>query len=160
MSSSGAITTAIAILTFLIDGAVVKHIADLWAADPEGTSAIARLATEMGFVLVAGLQLGTGMVAGVFVIAGLRSHSHPAWLAVGTAVIAIIPGSVNYLFGAATWNVSASYVSNALFAVWILTMSRRIWVRQAAYQPVLLEIRCGCGHDPRIPALPEGPLGL
>jgi hypothetical protein len=136
----GAVTTAIAILAFLIDGAVVKHIADLWAADPQGTSAIARLATEIGFILVAGLQLGTGMVAGVFGIAGLRSRSHPAWLAwlaVGTAVIALIPGSANYLFGAATWNVNASYVSNALFAVWILAMSRRLWVRQVAEQPAL-----------------------
>ena len=71
---SGVVATTIAVVTFLIDGAVVKHIADLWAANPRdpAVGGVARLATEIGFILVAGLQLGTGMVALAFGLAGLR----------------------------------------------------------------------------------------
>ncbi len=128
----GAVMVSIAVVTFLVDGAVVKQTADAWASntgDP-AMSAAAALATSLGFILVAGVQVGTGAVALIFGMAGLRSNSHPAWLAwlaLATAAIGIVPGSTNYLFGAATWNVSASYVSNGLFAFWLLAISRRLW---------------------------------
>jgi hypothetical protein len=127
-----AVTTAIGVMTFLIDGAVVKHIADRWILNPDDPviSGAARLATEIGFILVAGLQLTTGMVAFIFGIAGLAASSRPhwlPWLALLTAFVAIITGSTHYLFGASTWAVNASYVSNGLFAIWVLAMSRQMW---------------------------------
>jgi hypothetical protein len=124
-----AVTTAIAVLTFLIDGAVVKRIADVWAQDTNTFAATARLATEVGFILVAGLQLGTGAVALAFGIAGLRSPLYPTWLpwlALITAIVGIVPGSANYLFGVSTWSLNFSYVSSALFALWLLVMSRHL----------------------------------
>ena len=128
------IATAVAVITFLIDGAVVKDIADRWVANPHdvATQGAARIATDIGFILVAGLQLTTGMTALVFGVAGLLSESHPkwlAWMAAGAGLIGVIPGSAHYLFGASTWAVNASYVSSGLFAVWILAMSRRLWAR-------------------------------
>jgi hypothetical protein len=128
----GAVAVSIGAMTFLIDGAVVKQTADLWASRPgdAATSATATLATQIGFILVAGLQIGTGVVALIFGIAGFRSRSYPiwlAWLAVVAAATGIVPGAGNYLFGASTWNLTASYVSSGLFAWWVLAMSRRLW---------------------------------
>jgi hypothetical protein len=76
----GILATVVAVMTFLIDGAVVKEIADRWAANPADAATLgaARIATELGFILVAGLQLTTGTTALLFGIAGLRSNSHPA----------------------------------------------------------------------------------
>lgn len=127
-----AVTTTAALVTFLIDGAVVKETADQFSASP-GDAAVrgaAMLATDIGFILVAGLQIMTGITAAIFGIAGLRSSTHPAylaWLALATAVIGVVPGAAHYLLGSQTWSVSASYVSSALFAIWILAMSRRLW---------------------------------
>lgn len=132
----GAVMASIAVVTFLVDGAVVKQTADAWAAEPDdpGMSATAFFATRLGFILVAGIQLGTGVVALLFGVAGLLSRSHPAWLswlALLISAIGTVPGSAHYLLGASTWNVNASYVSNGLFAVWILVMSRRLWTMAA-----------------------------
>jgi hypothetical protein len=136
-----AVTTAVAVLTFMIDGAVVKHIADRWAIQPDdpATLGAALFATEIEFILVAGLQLMTGITAFIFGVAGLGSNSHPAWLswlALTTGLIGVIPRSAHYLFGASTWAVSASYVSSALFAIWILAMSWRMWIRPTLVEPV------------------------
>jgi hypothetical protein len=129
-----AVTTTAALATFLIDGAVVKETADRFVTSGDTAArGAALLATDIGFILVAGLQIMTGITAAFFGIAGLMSRAHPvylAWLALGTAVIGIIPGAAHYLFGSQTWSVSASYVSSALFAIWILAMSRRLWSRR------------------------------
>jgi hypothetical protein len=63
-------------------------------------------------------------------------------LAVATAEIGIVSGSASYLFGESTWSVSASDVSNALFGIWILVMSRRLW-NYAAPSPATLVERGG-----------------
>ena len=126
------VTTSAALGTFLIDGAVVKETADRFATSPGDAAArgAALLATDIGFILVAGLQIMTGITAAIFGVAGLQTRAHPvylAWLALVTAVIGIFPGAAHYVFGSGTWSVSASYVSSALFAIWILAMSRRLW---------------------------------
>ena len=126
------VATAIAVMTFLIDGAVVKETADRWVAGPqEANSGDARLATDIGFVLVAGLQLATGFVATIFAIAGLRSPTHPpalAWMALAAGSIGVISGAAHYLLGSSTWAANATYVSSGLFGIWVLAMSRRLWL--------------------------------
>lgn len=126
----GIIATAAAVMTFLIDGAVVKETADRWASDPEVPAfhGAARLATDLGFILVAGLQLTTGATALAFGLAGLSesAHRHLAWLAILTGMVGIVPGSAYYLAGSSTWLVNASYVSSGLFATWLLLMCMRL----------------------------------
>lgn len=126
------VATSTAWITFLIDGAVVKETADRLASHPDDAAArgAALLATDAGFILVAGLQLMTGFTAALFGVTGLRSKAHPtylAWLALVTGAIGIVAGSAHYLFGSATWSVNATYVSSGLFAIWILVMSKRMW---------------------------------
>lgn len=135
------VATATALITFLIDGAVVKETADRFARNPGDAAArgAALLATDLGFILVAGLQLMTGITAAVFGVASLQSKAHPsylAWLALATGAVGIIAGSALYLFGSSTWSANAAYVSSGLFAIWILAMSRRIWGGDAKAQPV------------------------
>jgi hypothetical protein len=74
-----AATTAVGVATFLIDGAVVKHIADRWIVEPDdpAISGAARLATDTGFILVAGLQLTTGMVAFILALPASRQDRAP-----------------------------------------------------------------------------------
>jgi hypothetical protein len=126
------VATAAALITFLVDGAVVKETADRFANNPDDAAArgAALLATDVGFILVAGLQLMSGITAAAFGVAGLQSRAHPrylAWLALATGVIGIVSGAAHYLLGSSTWAANASYVSSGLFAVWILAMSRRLW---------------------------------
>ena len=126
------VSTGIAVVTFLIDGPVVKRVAELWETAPRDPASIgaARFATAAGFILVAGLQLCSGIVALLFGRAGLATRAHPrplAWLALGAGITGTVPGAVHYIAGAATWSVSMVYVSSALFAIWILLMSLRIW---------------------------------
>jgi hypothetical protein len=127
------VATGVAVVTFLFDGAVVKNIAELWQARPDDPSTIgaARLATETGFILVAGLQLTTGVVALLFAAAGLTDGAHPRWLGgvvLAGGISAVIPGGVHYLAGSTTLTVSLVYVSGALVAIWFLLMSRRLWI--------------------------------
>jgi hypothetical protein len=134
------VASGVAVMTFLIDGAVVKEIASLWEANPNdpATLGAARLATEAGFILVAGLQLSIGTVAFLFGLAGLATSAHPRWIA-GVAIVAgitsVVPGAVHYLWGASTWSVSSVYVSTALFAIWVFVMSRRVWIHQGVTLP-------------------------
>ncbi len=130
------IATAVAVITFLVDGAVVKDVADRWATNPNdpATLGAARIATDIGFILVAGLQVTIGMAALLFGVAGLAARSHPswlAWLALAAGVIGFVSGSAHYLFGSSTWSVNAIYASNGLFGIWMLAMSRRLWVLAA-----------------------------
>jgi hypothetical protein len=79
------------------------------------------------------------MTALLFGLAGLLSQAHPlslAWLALATAAIGILVGSSSYLVGESTWSVSASYVSSALFGIWILLMSRRLWRHGSSKQAI------------------------
>jgi hypothetical protein len=130
------VATGIAVVTFLFDGAVVKNIAELWQARPDDPSTLgaARLATEAGFILVAGLQLTTGVVALLFAAAALTDRAHPRWLG-GVVLVgglaSVIPGAVHYLVGSSTLTVSLVYVSGALIAIWFLLMSWRLWTRQS-----------------------------
>lgn len=125
----------------------MKRVAELWESTPQDpeTLGAARLATEVGFVLVAGLRLSSGIVALLFGAAGLASRAHPrplACLAIGAGVIGTVPGSVHYIAGASTWSASMVYLSTALFAVWILLMSLRIWRAAApSMEPPLPSIR-------------------
>jgi hypothetical protein len=126
------VATGIAVVTFLFDGAVVKNIAELWETNPDDPSVIgaAQLATETGFILVAGLQLLTGVVALLFAAAGLADSSHPRWLgvlALAGGLAAVVPGGIHYLGGSTTVTVSLIYVSGALISIWFLLMSRRVW---------------------------------
>lgn len=135
------VATAVAVTTFLIDGAVVKEIAELWQAQPEdpATLGAARLATEVGFILVAGLQILTGVVALLFGCAGLASKAHPrwmAWLAVGAGFTYVVPGSAHYLLGTSTWSANLIYVSTALWAVWVFGMSWRLLRHVAMGEPI------------------------
>lgn len=130
--TTNVIATGVAVMTFLFDGAVVKNVATMWHAHPDDAAVegAARLATEAGFVLVAGLQLTTGMVAVLFAVAGLSDTRYPkslAILALTGGAAALIPGAVHYLAGSSTWSVSLVYVSNALVAIWFLLMSLRLW---------------------------------
>jgi hypothetical protein len=125
----------VAVVTFLFDGAVVKNVAELWERQPTDAAVVgaARLATETGFVLVAGLQVTTGVVALLFAAAGFRSRAHPralAWAALVAGVAGVVPGAASYLRGAETWSTSMSYVSTGLFSAWVLAMSLRL--RRAA----------------------------
>jgi hypothetical protein len=125
------VATVVAVITFLIDGAVVKETADRWLGDRQdpALTGAARLATDTGFMLVAGLQLTTGAAALLFAIAGLRAAVFPrylAWLALVAGLVGIIPGAAHYLAGTSAWTANASYLSNGLFAIWILVMSRRL----------------------------------
>ncbi len=129
---TNAIATSVAVVTFLFDGAVVKNIAEVWQSRPDdvATQGAARLATEAGFILVAGLQLTTGMVALLFGGASLSSRAHARWLgvmALAGAATALIPGAAHYLAGSTTWSVSLVYLSSALITVWFLLMSVRLW---------------------------------
>ena len=126
------VTTSIAAVTFLIDGPVAKNVADLWLASPDdpALSGAALLATEVGFALVAGLQLTTGMGALLFAGAGFSTRAHPrrlAWLALAAGVTALIPGAAHYLTGPATWSVNMVYVSSALLSAWFLSFGLRLW---------------------------------
>ena len=134
------VATAIAVTTFLFDGAVVKRIAELWQARPNDPATVgaARLATETGFILVAGLQLMTGMVALLFGCAGVMSKAHPkwlAWLALAAGITGVVPGAAHYLLGASTWSVTLVYVSGGLFTIWTFAMSLRIWMRVPPVSP-------------------------
>jgi hypothetical protein len=126
------IATAIAVVTFLFDGAVVKNVADALQATPNDAASrgAARLATETGFILVSGLQISTGTVALLFGLAGVTSRAHPrwlGWLSVTAAMAALVPGATHYIAGSSTWSLSLVYVSSALLAVWFFVMSARIW---------------------------------
>jgi hypothetical protein len=128
----GVVATAMGVLTFLIDGAALKVIADRWAASPgdAGISGAALLATVVGFVLVAGVQLTLGATAFCFAVAGLAGRDHPrwlGWLAAVTAVVGIVPGAAHYLLGSSTWTANASYLVSGLFAFWLFAMSYRAW---------------------------------
>ena len=129
---ANAVATAVAVVTFLFDGAVVKHVAELWESQRSDAATLgaARLATEAGFVLVAGLQLTTGVVALLFACAGFASAAHPrwlAWLALAAGLAGVVPGAAHYVWGAATWSVNVVYLSSAGLAVWTFAMSRRLW---------------------------------
>jgi hypothetical protein len=126
------IATAVAVLTFLFDGAVVKNVAELWQAQPDDPAVLgaATLATETGFILVAGLQVTTGLVALMFGVAVVFSNRYPRWLgvlALGGGATSLIPGAAHYLAGTSTWSASLVYVSGALIAVWFFLMSARLW---------------------------------
>jgi len=126
------IATAVAVLTFLFDGAVVKNVAELWQAQPDDPGALgaATLATETGFILVAGLQVTTGLVALMFGVATISTSRYPRWLGVWAlvgAATALIPGAAHYLMGSSTWSASLVYVSSALIALWFFLMSMRLW---------------------------------
>ena len=124
------VATGVAVTTFLFDGAVVKNIAELWEENrATRIDAAALLATEAGFIFVAGLQLTTGLVALAFGVAGITTDAHPRWLgwmALIASFCALVPGAVHYLVGSQTWSVSLVYVSTALLAIWFLVMSQRI----------------------------------
>jgi hypothetical protein len=124
--------TAVSLVTFLVDGPALKAIADQWLARPgdPATLGAGSVITEVGFILVAGLQISKGVVALLFGAAGVASRSHPAWpawLAVVAGLLGLVPGSLHYLFGASTPTVSLAYVSEALFGVWVFAMSWRLW---------------------------------
>lgn len=130
--AANVVATSVAVVTFLFDGAVVKHVAELWEShrSDAATLGAARLATEAGFVLVAGLQLITGFVALLFACAGLSSATHPrwlAWLALVAGLAGVVPGAAHYVWGAATWSVNVVYLSSAGLALWTFAMSRRLW---------------------------------
>ena len=135
------VATGVALTTFLFDGAVVKNISELWEENrATRIDAAALLATEAGFVFVAGLQLTTGLVAFAFGIAGVTTRAHPRWLggmALVAAVCALMPGTVHYLVGSQTWSVSLVYVSTALLAIWFLIMSQRILSASPGTDPAL-----------------------
>jgi hypothetical protein len=126
------VATAIAVVTFLFDGAVVKNVAEQWQAHPEDPSTLgaAQLATETGFILVAGLQLTTGAVALLFAAAGFTEPRYPRWLmgvVLAGGLAGVIPGAAHYLAGSSTITVSLVYVSSALVAIWFLLASWRLW---------------------------------
>jgi hypothetical protein len=126
------IATAVAVVTFLFDGAVVKNVAELWQQRPDdvATQGAAILATKTGFILVAGLQLTVGMAVLLFAVAGLRTQTHPRWLgalALLGAITSLVPGAVHYLVGSSTWTANLVYVSSAAVAIWFLLMSLRLW---------------------------------
>lgn len=125
------VATAVAFVTFLVDGPALKDIADRWALQPADPAVLGagRLITEVGFFLVAGLQLSKGAVAFLFGLAGLASRRHAGWigwLAIVAGLSALIPGSIHYLAGSTTVTANATYVSEALFALWVFLMGWRL----------------------------------
>ena len=131
------VATSAASITYLVDGPVLKGIADEWlAARTPIVEASADMITRLGFILVAGLQLSTGAVALLFGWAGLKTRAHPRWIgavALSAGLLGLVGGAVHYLFGTSTASASVVYLSGGLYAIWVLSMSLRLWrARQPA----------------------------
>jgi hypothetical protein len=124
--------TALAAAAFLVDGPVLKETAERWQALPNDAAAsgAAQAITDIGFVLVAGFQLVTGIAAIMFGLAGLSTAVHPrwlGWLGLTAGVTAVVPASLHYLTGASTVTVNLVYASSLLFSAWVFAMAVRLW---------------------------------
>lgn len=128
------VAAGLTILAFLVDGPVLKETAERWQEQPEDAANLgaARAITDIGFILVAGFQLVTGLALLLFGVAGLMTSVHSrwhAWLALVAGAAAVIPASAHYLAGASTWSVNFVYVSSGLFSLWIFVMGYGLWRR-------------------------------
>ena len=136
------LSSPVALVTALVDGYVMKEVADAVAAGG-GASAAAGIATaHLSWALFMGLNiLYLGITPVAFGLAAANDAAYPAWMgwvAVLVGGVSVVNGSFGLLLGASTAFYLIFTVASGVLTLWVIAvgvlLSRR--VPQIAAAPV------------------------